>query len=69
MTAGLPLTKSILTFLTKNVLLPLRLSAGMSAADAAIQNKKKIMDQAVIISNEEIENIMKKLNHLKNQDY
>ena len=40
MTAGLPLMKSILTSLAKSVLLPLELSAGMSAADAAIKKKK-----------------------------
>ena len=44
MTAGSPLIKSVLTPLPRSVLLPLGLSAGMSAADAAIQ-KKKIMDQ------------------------
>ena len=41
-------------------MLPLGLSAGMSAADAAIQ--KKIYDSetaALIISNEEMEDIMK----------
>ena len=48
MTAGLPLMKSVLIPLAKSVLTPLGLSAGMSAADAAIQKKKKkkkIMDQ------------------------
>ena len=39
MTAGLPLMKSALTRLVKSVLLPLGLSAGMSAVDAAIQRK------------------------------
>ena len=39
MTAGLPLRKSLLTALAKSVLLLLRLSAGMSAADAAIQKE------------------------------
>ena len=39
--------KSVLTPLAKCVLIPLRLSSGMSAADAAIQ-KKKIMDQAIL---------------------
>ena len=43
MTAGLPLMKIVLTLLTKSVLMPLRLSAGMSAADATIQ--KKIYDE------------------------
>ena len=39
MTARLPLMKSVLTLLAKSVLIPLGLSAGMSAADAAIQKK------------------------------
>ena len=39
MTAGLLLRKSVITPLLKSVLLPLGLSAGMSAADAAIQKK------------------------------
>ena len=36
-TAGLLLMKSVPTPLSKHVLIPSRLSAGMSAADAAIQ--------------------------------
>ena len=43
MTAGLPLLKSVFTQLAKSDLLPLGLSAAISAADAAHQ--KKIMDQ------------------------
>ena len=43
MKAVLPFMKSVLTPLAKSILLPLGLSAGMSAADAAIQ--KKILDQ------------------------
>ena len=39
MAAGLLLRKSVITPLPKSVLLPLGLSAGMSAADAAIQKK------------------------------
>ena len=39
MTTGLPLMKSVPTPLAKSVLLPLGLSAGMPAADAAIQKK------------------------------
>ena len=39
MTAGLPLMTSVLTQLAKSVLIPSGLSAGMSAADAAIQKK------------------------------
>ena len=60
MTTGLPLMQSVLTPLVKSVLLPLGLSTGMSAADAAIQ--KKIHGSgttALIISSEEMEGIMK----------
>ena len=60
MTAGLPLMKKIVTTLAKSVLLPLGLWAEMSAADAAIQ--KTIYGSgsiASIISNKEIEDIMK----------
>ena len=39
MTAELPLIKSVLSPLAKNVLIPLELSTGKSAADAAIQKK------------------------------
>ena len=59
MTAGLPLMESVLTTLAKSGLLLIALSAGMSAADAAIQ--KKIYGSgstALIISNEEVKDIM-----------
>ena len=46
MTAGLSLMKIASTALAKSFLLPFGLSAGMSVADAAIQKKKKNMDQA-----------------------
>ena len=36
MAAGLPLMEKVINPLGKSVLLPLKLSAGMSAADAAI---------------------------------
>ena len=45
-TAGLLLMNSVLTPLSKNVLLPFGLSAGMSAADAAIQ--KTFMDHELL---------------------
>ena len=60
--------KSVLTPSAKIVLIPLGLSAGMSAADAAIQKKiyewGHLSDLAshttgLIISNEEMEDIMK----------
>ena len=60
MTAGLPLMKSVLTPLAKSTLLPLGLSAEILAADAVIQ--KRIYGSgstALIISNEEIEDIIK----------
>ena len=66
MTAGLPLMNNVLTPLAKSVLLPLGLSSGMSAADAA--NQKKIYGSettALINSNEEMEDIMKIVNFLE----
>ena len=65
---------SALTPLTKSVLTPLGLSSGMSAADAAIQKKIHGSDHpsklasrttALIILNEEMEDIMKIINSLK----
>ena len=65
MTAGLPLMKSVLTPLPKYVLLPFGLSTAMSATDAAIQNKIYGSHKtALIISNEEMEDIMKIVNLL-----
>ena len=52
--------KKVLTQLAKSALLPLRLSAGMSAADAASHKKIYGLGTTVlIISNEEMEDIMK----------
>ena len=60
MTAGLPLLKSVLTSLAKSFLLPLGLSAGISAADAAIQMKVYGSDTTtLIISNKQMKDIMK----------
>ena len=60
MTAGLPLMKSVLTPLAESVLLPLGFSEEMSAADAAIQTKiYGSGTTALIISNEEMKDIMK----------
>ena len=60
MTAGLPLMKSVLTLLAKSILIPLGLSAGISAANAAILKKiYRSCTIALIISNEEMEDIMK----------
>ena len=58
--------KSVLTPLAKSVLLLLGLSAAMSAADAAIQRKVYGSGStALIISNEEMEDIMKIVKSLK----
>ena len=43
MKVGLPLMKNVLTLLTKSFMVPLRLTAAVSATDAAI--KRKFMDQ------------------------
>ena len=52
--------KNVLTSLSKSALLPLRLTAATSAIDAAIQNKiYKSGMTAMIISNEEMDDIMK----------
>ena len=60
MTVGLPLMKSALTRLVKSVLLPLGLSAGMSAVDAAIQKKIYVLgSKALTISIEGMKDIIK----------
>ena len=60
MTARLPLRKSALTPLAKSVFLPLVSSAGMLAVDAAIQrNIYRSGTKALIISNEEMRDLMK----------
>ena len=61
--------KSLLTPLARSLLLPFGLSAAMSATDAAFQ--KNIHGSGItasLISNEKMEDIMKMLNLLKNQD-
>ena len=59
--AGLPLMKSVIQPLAKNVLIPLGLIAAASAADAGIH--KKILgsghNTTLIISNDEMEDILK----------
>ena len=59
MTAALPLMKYLLTPLVKSVLIPLGLTAAVSATDTATQ--KKIIGSettALIILNKETEDIM-----------
>ena len=67
-TSGLPLMESLLLLLCKSTLIPLGLSVGMSAADAAVQNKiyrsghplgVASLITVLIISNEEMEDITK----------
>ena len=66
---GLPLMKNILKTLAKTILIPLGLTAAAST-DADIH--KKMYESGVtklIISNGEINDIMKQLRHLKNLVY
>ena len=59
--AGLPLVKSVIQPLAKSVLIPLRLTAAASTADAGI-NKKLLgsgHNTTLIISNDEMEDILK----------
>ena len=57
---GLPLMKNVLTFVVKNGLLPFGLSAGMLAADAAVQKKMYGSGTtALISSHKEMEDIKK----------
>ena len=60
MTTALPLMNSRLTPLAKSILIPLGLSAGMSAADAATQQKiYRSSTEILIIKIKEIEDITK----------
>ena len=66
---GLPLIKSVIKPLAKSVLIPLGLTAAASAADAGIH--KKILgsghkNTTMIISNEEMDDILKIVKSLEN---
>ena len=69
---GLPLIKNVIKTLAKSVLIPLGLTAAASAAEAGIH--KKILGSGhnhpssttLIISNNEIEDIIKMVKSLKN---
>ena len=64
--AGLPLTGNVLKPLAKNVLILLELTAAASATDAAIQKKIHWSGTTtLIISNEEMSDIMKIVKSLK----
>ena len=57
--------KNLLTPLAKSILIPLGLTAAAAATDAVIQNKIGSGTTALIISNEEIGNIMKIVKSLR----
>ena len=62
----LPLMKNVLRPLAKNVLIPLGLTVVALATDEAIQKKNKfLLGITLIISNEEIDDIMKIVRSLK----
>ena len=66
---GLPLIKNVIKPLAKSVLIPLGLTAAASAADAGIH--KKILgsgNTTLIISNEEMNDIMKIVQALEDSD-
>ena len=65
---ALPLMKNMHKLLAKSVLVSLRLTAAVSAADAAILNKIFELATTIIISNEEINDIMKIVKFLKESD-
>ena len=66
----LPLIKNVIKPLVKSVLIPLGLTAAASAADAGIQKKKMLGTRTItlIISNEEINEIMKIVQALKDSN-
>ena len=66
MTAGLLLMRNLLTLLAKSGLALLGLTAGVSATDASIQKKNfRSETTAQIISNEEMNDIMKMVKSLE----
>ena len=66
MTTGLPLIKNVLALLAKSVLIPLGLTSSASATDAVIQKKIAGSGTAsLIMSNKEMEDIMKIVKSLK----
>ena len=63
---GLPLMKNVITPLARSVLIPLGLTAAASAADAGINEKILEADNTtLIISNDEMENIIKIIKSLE----
>ena len=62
---GLPLIKNVIKPLAKSVLIPLRLSAAASAADAVIHKILGSGTTTLVISNDEMEDIIKIAKSLK----
>ena len=63
---GLPLLRNVLKTLAKSLLISLELTAALSATDAAIHNKMlRSGFTTLIISNEEMNDIMKTVNSLE----
>ena len=58
--------KNVLKLLAKSVFIPLGLTVAASATDVAIHKKMFESGITTIISNEEMNDIMKIVNHLKN---
>ena len=65
MTAGSLLIKSVLTPLTKSILVPFRLTSAASSTDEIIQKKLYGSRTTILLSNEEIEHIIKLVKSLK----
>ena len=61
--------KNVLKLLAKSVFITLGLTVAASATDAAIHKKMFESGITTIISNEEMNDIMKIVNHLKNLVY
>ena len=65
MLVGLPSMKNVLTPLATGVLVPVGLTTSTSTTDAAIQNNYGSGKTAVIISNEEMNSILKIAKYLE----
>ena len=68
---GLSLIKNVIKPLAKSVLVPLGLTVAASAADAGIHKKKNFrsgLNTALIISNDEMENILKIVKSLEGSE-
>ena len=64
--AGLPLIKNIIKLLAKSYLAPLGLTAAASAADSGMYKKNlRCWNSSIMISNDEMEDIMKIVKYLK----